>query len=200
MKNPMIDGVEILGVTIKLYGELDRTTEHIDLGAVTIKRGDREYILDIVQSYTNVEGGFTTIETDLERDDDTFPDCPYNITASDLMSNDVSVDVFIDGDFSQTIEHMTLFVRFNGGKGMTKAIDVVSESDLDWDDEDFDDVTMKPRVEITNEFVRIYEGEEEIVGWVNDEWEEDPTILPSIANAIHLAHTNFNHLKKILGK
>lgn len=59
---------------------------------------------------------------------------------------------------------------------------------------------MKVTVEITDDFVRIYEGEEEIVGWVNDEWEEDPSIVPSIANAIHLAYTNFEYLKKILGK
>ena len=29
----------------------------------------------------------------------------------------------------------------------------------------------------------------EVVHWVEDEWIEDPTIVPAIANAIHLAHT-----------
>lgn len=134
MENPIIDGVEILGLTIVLFGELDRKTEYIDLGAVTIKREDREYILDIVQSYTKIEDGFTTIDTDLAKDEDTFEDCPYNIMAEDLISDDLSVDIFIDGDFSQTIEHMTLFVRFGGENGMTKAIDI--ESEVDFDDED----------------------------------------------------------------
>ena len=37
----------------------------------------------------------------------------------------------------------------------------------------------------------------EVVHWVRDEWEEDPTILPAIANAIHLAHTAPDHLMSI---
>jgi len=134
MSNPKIDGVEILGVTVVLYGEIEEN-EHVDLGALTIKRGNREYILDVVQSYRKFEGGFTTIETDLEKDEDTFGECPYNITASDLMSNDLNIDFFIDGDFSANIEHITLFVKFP--KGMVKAIDVQSE--VDFDDEEMDD-------------------------------------------------------------
>jgi len=121
MSNPRINGVEILGVTIVLYGEIE-PTETVDLGALTIKRGNREYILDVVQSYRNFEGGFTTIKTDLEKDEETFAECPYDITASDLMSNDLNIDFFIDGDFSANIEHITLFVKFPNG--MTKAIDV----------------------------------------------------------------------------
>jgi len=30
----------------------------------------------------------------------------------------------------------------------------------------------------------------EVVHWVEDEWVEDPTIVPAIANAIHLAHSD----------
>ena len=43
----------------------------------------------------------------------------------------------------------------------------------------------------------------EVVHWVNDEWEEDPTIVPAIANAIHLAYydpeelvaLNYHHIE-----
>jgi len=64
MRNPKIDNVEIISLTAVLYGE--RNDEHeIDLGSLTIKREGREYILDVVQSYTEVKDGFTTIETDL---------------------------------------------------------------------------------------------------------------------------------------
>jgi len=76
MKNPKIDNVEILGLTIVLYGETDNSPSVVDLGAVTIKREEREYILDVVQSYSTPKDGFTTIETDLERDDNTFDECP----------------------------------------------------------------------------------------------------------------------------
>lgn len=123
MRKPIIDGVEILGVTVVLYGERTDDDE-IDLGAVTISREGREYILDVCQSYTNIDGGFTTIETDLERDDETFEDCPYDITAEDLMSDNLKVEFYIGGDFPHTVEHITLFVRFGGENGMTKAINV----------------------------------------------------------------------------
>jgi len=37
----------------------------------------------------------------------------------------------------------------------------------------------------------------EVVHWVEDEWQEDPTIVPAIANAIHLAHTEPDELIRI---
>ncbi len=124
MRNPKIDGVQILGVTIELYGEREDHHE-IDLGAVTIKREGREYILDVVQSYTEVKDGFSTIETDLERDDETFDECPYDITAEDLMSDDLVAEFYIVSDLE--VENLTLFVRFGGEDGMTKAINVVED-------------------------------------------------------------------------
>jgi len=133
--NPKIDGVEILGVTIVLYGEIEKD-ECVDLGALTIKRDGREYILDVCQSYTTFKGGFTTIETDLVKDEETFSECPYDITAMDLMSDDLDIQFFIDGTFSPSIEYITLFVRFGGINGMTKAIEVQSE--LDFDDEEWE--------------------------------------------------------------
>jgi hypothetical protein len=125
MKTPKIDNVEILGLTIVLYGETDNSPSVVDLGAVTIKREEREYILDVVQSYSTPKDGFTTIETDLERDDEIFDECPYDITAEDLMSNDLVVEFYIASEFP--IENMTLFVRFGGENGMTKAINVVED-------------------------------------------------------------------------
>jgi hypothetical protein len=44
-----IDGVTILGLEIKLYGEIQEDNQ-IDLGALTLRNGGREYILDTVQS------------------------------------------------------------------------------------------------------------------------------------------------------
>ena len=54
---------------------------------------------------------------------------------------------------------------------------------------------------VTNEY---YEGqieETEIVYWHKDEWLEDPeSVVPAIANAIHLAYTNPQELKRLLNK
>jgi hypothetical protein len=122
MENTFIDNVEILSLNIVLVGKIDEET---DLGAVTISRDGREYILDVCQSYSTFEDGLTSIETDLERDDMIFDDCPYDITAVDLMSNDLKVEFYIS--IENEIESMTLFVRFGGVNGMTKAINVIKD-------------------------------------------------------------------------
>ena len=59
-------------------------------------------------------------------------------------------------------------------------------------------------IEISEEEITIKTKRDgiEVVHWVIDEWEEDPSILPCIANAIHMAHTkpdelihiNFKHM------
>ena len=81
-----IDNVEILSLEIELYGERTNTTE-IDLGALYLSCEGREYILDVTQSYTTIEGGFTHIRCDLERDDDTFPpsEHKYDLKNVDLL-------------------------------------------------------------------------------------------------------------------
>jgi hypothetical protein len=59
---------------------------------------------------------------------------------------------------------------------------------------------MKPEVIITESSVTILHDDEEIVHWVSDEWEEDPSIVPSITNAIKLAYTDVFELRRLVGK
>lgn len=59
---------------------------------------------------------------------------------------------------------------------------------------------MKPDVIITENSVTITHDNEEIVHWVSDEWEEDPSIVPSITNAIKLAYTDVLYLRELVGK
>ena len=47
---------------------------------------------------------------------------------------------------------------------------------------------MKHRIEFGKDYIRIYKGKKEIVGWTIDEWVEDPQIVFSICNAIRLAY------------
>ena len=54
------------------------------------------------------------------------------------------------------------------------------------------------KVDICKEEITIStENGLEVVHWVEDEWNEDPSIVPAIANAIHLAHTNPYELVRI---
>ena len=57
---------------------------------------------------------------------------------------------------------------------------------------------MRLKVEISNEEIGIYlEDGTEVIYWVCDEWEDDPTIIPCIANAINMAYNMPEKLIKI---
>lgn len=59
---------------------------------------------------------------------------------------------------------------------------------------------MKSEVIVTESSVTILHDNEEIVHWVSDEWEEDPSIVPSISNAIKLSYTDILHLRELVDK
>jgi hypothetical protein len=115
-----IDGVTILGLEIKLYGEIQEDNQ-IDLGALTLRNGSREYILDTVQSNSSIDGGFTTIDVKLEKDEEIFSDCKYDLIATDFMN--LNGEFYISSDLN--VETITLFVKFDGG--LTQAIDIKIE-------------------------------------------------------------------------
>ena len=84
-------------------------TENPYLGAVTLQREGREYILDVVQSYTYDDedcAGATEIQCDLEVDEDTFGECPYDLTLEDLMSEDISAEFFIEDEETFEVEEI----------------------------------------------------------------------------------------------
>ena len=63
---------------------------------------------------------------------------------------------------------------------------------------------LKLDVEIGPDYVRIYKwiggARIEVVGWIKQEWIEDPTVVNSIFNAIHLADTDPVELLKLIGE
>lgn len=115
-----IDGIQILSVELVIDG--DHTDTEMDLGAVTISNEDREYILDVVQVYRTFENGQTTIECKLTTTDEDiiFEDCPFNITATDLMVDDPKVKLYFACE--ESWEYCTLFVK--GELGMVRALNV----------------------------------------------------------------------------
>jgi len=116
-----IDGVQILGLEINLCGE--KTVEDIlDLGALTLRSDDREYILDAVASNIEHKNGDTEVSVKLAKDEEIFSDCKYDLTSEDLMFN-VNGEFYISSDLH--VDSITLFVKFEGG--MTKAIDIREE-------------------------------------------------------------------------
>ena len=63
---------------------------------------------------------------------------------------------------------------------------------------------VKLDVDIGSDYVRIYKwvggARIEAVGWTKQEWIEDPTVVNSIFNAIHLADTDPVELLKLVGE
>ncbi|HUX99236.1 MAG TPA: hypothetical protein VMV49_06745 [Candidatus Deferrimicrobium sp.] len=53
-------------------------------------------------------------------------------------------------------------------------------------------------IEISDERIQISEADQVIVCWSCDEWTEDSSVVPAIANAIFLALTNPDKLKTTL--
>ena len=57
---------------------------------------------------------------------------------------------------------------------------------------------MKYTIKFGEDYIRIYKGNKEIVGWIIDEWKENPQIVISICNAIKLAYKGT--LEEVLSK
>ena len=111
-----MENVEVLGLTVNLFGQCEDTP---DLGAVYLSYEGREYILDVVQSYTDTNSGDTEIDCDLEIDRDTFEDCPYDLTQYDLMASRLEATFYIATELE--IDKLSLFVKIGD---MTKVIDL----------------------------------------------------------------------------
>jgi len=119
MKNPSIEGVEFLGVTINFEVPIER---HLyDLGSLRLVSGNRNFVLDVVKSYTNEDE--TEIRCEVEIDTETFPineENNYQLTATDLMFG-VNGTLYIGQEWEEEPQSITLFVKIGG---MTKAIDL----------------------------------------------------------------------------
>lgn len=114
-----IEGINIGNIELVFDGAFER--HDLILGALTISHEDREFILDVVQSYTDTPDmtgdGTTRITCDIEVDEDTFDECPYNITKADILDNnhnDMEIKLWVDGDVENEIKSMTLYFEADG--------------------------------------------------------------------------------------
>ena len=80
---PFISGVEFSHVDFLIKGKVE--IGHIDIGAVFLKKDDREYILDVT-SYEIPDDTNPVITCCIEEDLETFNECKYNLTKKDLSA------------------------------------------------------------------------------------------------------------------
>jgi hypothetical protein len=120
----LIDKVEILSLQATLYGEHDPEVDY-DFGALTLKCEGREYILDTIQTYWSEEEGISTIQIDLEKDEDTFSTCPYDLKAADFISENLEAEFYLGiRQSSNEVKDITLFIK---NRDMRQAINVNQE-------------------------------------------------------------------------
>ena len=105
---------------------LDKTVKKLSSLPVGwwVTKEDREYIVDVVGSNWIYELDQTNVSCEIEVDEETFPDCNFDLTSDDLFNCDLKSTIFI-GDFSNELISATLFVKIYGK--MTKAIDLELE-------------------------------------------------------------------------
>ena len=109
-----MEGIDYLYLELLVEGPVE--IGNINLGAITIKKEDRECIIDIVRSKFVYEDGITTITCEVEEDADVFTECKYDLTAKDLIFND-SAEVFVGTENNSEVDYIpfrqTLYVKHN---------------------------------------------------------------------------------------
>ncbi len=126
-----IEGINIHNLEVVIKGTDER--HNIDLGAITLSVDDREFIFDVVQSYTDktedIDGNpILLISCDLEVDEDTFGECPYNLTKDDLLSaddNNLVKTLYVGGD--EDFEVVSILLHFDDCNGQDYQLEIDEE-------------------------------------------------------------------------
>jgi hypothetical protein len=112
-----IEGVEILGLEVQFSCAVDR--EEYDFGGVTLECEGREFIFDVFR--TSISEDEDVIVCELEVDLDTFPKAKiksedysganlYNLTKEDFSNPNLTVKIFIEGDFEEEPDKIVLII------------------------------------------------------------------------------------------
>lgn len=116
--------VEFLYASIIIDGKVK--PDLIDLGSITLRKNNKEYMLDIIRTmiYWDEDTKKTTLECQVERDDEVFEDCKYDLTENGLLNVPDVAEIFVGGDGEYSPISYTLHVKVGG---VEKEIPLVSE-------------------------------------------------------------------------
>jgi hypothetical protein len=122
-----IEGINFHNLEVVIKGK-DYHRNDVDLGALTLSVDGREFILDVVQSYSDEieEDGTLRITCDIEVDEDTFDECPYDITKDDLLDaehNDLVRTLFVGGEVEFDVVSITLYFDDCNGQDYQLLVD-----------------------------------------------------------------------------
>jgi len=112
-----IDIEDFKNIVIIIQGN-DYKGNDTNIGALTLSIEDREFMIDISQTYiTKLEDGNTSIlcEFEDEIDRETFDECPFNITNEDLKSPNLNASLHIMNDIEDFVINSTT-LTFNSNE------------------------------------------------------------------------------------
>ena len=96
-------GVNVHNLEIVIKNHIER--DNIDLGALTLSCDNREYGMEVVQSYTDYTEDLVgneitriTCELEVEPDRDVFPECKFDFKKDDLFDHGRNMTLYIGGD------------------------------------------------------------------------------------------------------
>jgi hypothetical protein len=127
-----MEGVNIHNIEIVLKGDVNR--DIVDIGALTLSADGREYMMDVIQSYSqgvDLTGDNTTrITCELEEkpDRDVFEDCKFDFTKEDLLDADCHekmMTLYVGGDEDFEVESISLHFDIDGQDYQLKVIEEV---------------------------------------------------------------------------
>lgn len=107
-----IEGINFHNLEVVIKGT-NYERHDVDLGALTLSVDGREFILDVVQSYSDEieEDGTLRISCDIEADEDVFDECPYDLTKDDILDcehNDLERTLYVGGEVDFEVVSITL--------------------------------------------------------------------------------------------
>lgn len=111
MTEPVLQDINFRHAEAVFTGELDMAK--IDIGSITLSCEGRSFVMDITATAFIPKQDGTRLEFQLYRDEETFPDCKYNLKPEDLLSKTLKAEIFLGGDFDNEIEYMALYVYTN---------------------------------------------------------------------------------------
>lgn len=111
MKNKKITLANVIDIQIDLFG--NQLDTDIDLGSITLKLNDKEFIFDVIQSFRELDDDEenTTISLKVEIDKETFPDCKFDLNQLDLLSNDVTGEIYFLADDMSIFNEANMYIK-----------------------------------------------------------------------------------------
>lgn len=115
-------GIEFIGIELQFEESItDDMRLSLDLGAVTLKKGGRSYLLDVTESHLTTDP--YTLQCSVEEDREVLTESNYDLTQTDLVVGELDeATLYIGEEYIEEPQTMTLYIKSDDS--LTKAINL----------------------------------------------------------------------------